>query len=593
MADMKVGLVVELVNKTGAALKEITNNFSVMRAAAKTAERYFDWGMKLNQSSEAFSRFSDKAQHLIEKPVEDASDLQAALSQIGARSQASAGQMAAISDAALRIGTESEFNVTAVATALKSLMRPGADVNKVLGAMPQITAFASAGVTDLGTATSLVSHTMKAYGLTLDDVGTVTDTLTKAARLSGQPVAQLGESIAELGPVAHAMGLDFSQSTSMIGMMTRAGLSGERAMGAMRAVLLRLAAPRSVKESAAVLSSIGVSAYDAQRNLRSLPELLADIGEKTASMGSAERIRAFKTLFGSMAGGNVAAMFEGLGSGGVASYMTQMANVTGETKIAEKTIEATAKASKERLEASYTSLSATMGTALIPATTRWNNLLASVVGGTAKLASAAPITTFALMGTAKGAATLASAGSETLKTLSALSGAAGLVALATGGKHTAAELVGKLIPALNASKFAALGLKAGLIGAAAASTTWAVGQWVDVFKTARSIRDKKGEIQTQEKMNLERRTQAVLEGRMPADFTGGNQTAGALGSPMTEEEVRARVGSSKSAAPEQPMTGTLHIVVEGKDGAQATVKNIKTAAGMNLDINNGISVGAY
>src|SRR5690606_18284811 len=104
---------------------------------------------------------------------------------------------------------------------------------------------------------------------------------------SNTSLQMLGETMKYAAPVAASVGQDIETVAAMAGKLGDAGIQGSMGGTALRAILNRLSAPP--KAAAKALDKLGVSAVDAQGNLRDMPTVLQEIYEKTKNMGDAER----------------------------------------------------------------------------------------------------------------------------------------------------------------------------------------------------------------------------------------------------------------------------------------------------------------
>lgn len=202
----------------------------------------------------------------------------------------------ALNDEAKRLGAATSFSASEAAEGMKYLAMAGFNTNQIIEAMPGLLDMAKAGVIDLGRASDISSNILSAFGISANEMGRVADTLTMAFTTSNTTLESLGYTMKYVGPIARAAGMSLEEAAAMAGLLGNVGIQGEMAGTQLRAMLNRLAAP--VGPAQEKLKELGITVKDSTGNLRPMIELLAEMDSKTANMGNADRLAAFKTIFG-------------------------------------------------------------------------------------------------------------------------------------------------------------------------------------------------------------------------------------------------------------------------------------------------------
>src|SRR5690606_28696942 len=107
-----------------------------------------------------------------------------------------------------------------------------------------------------------------------------------------------------------------------------AGIQGSMGGTALRAIINRLSAPPAA--AAKALDKLGVSAADANGNMRDLPEVLSEIFEKTKDMGDTERAGLLKGIAGEEAVSALQVLVKQAGSGSLQDFIATLRETQGE-----------------------------------------------------------------------------------------------------------------------------------------------------------------------------------------------------------------------------------------------------------------------
>jgi hypothetical protein len=105
---------------------------------------------------------------------------------------------------------------------------------------------------------------------------------------------------------------------------------------ALRAIISRLAAPP--KMAADALNALGISAKDAQGNMRDMPTVLQEIYEKTKTMGDAERSGFLKGIAGEEAFSGLQVLVQQAGNGELQKFIGTLREARGEAEQTAKVI---------------------------------------------------------------------------------------------------------------------------------------------------------------------------------------------------------------------------------------------------------------
>lgn len=261
------------------------------------------------------------------------------MARVGALANASGEDLARLTAQARQLGRDTVYTASQAAEGMGYLAMAGFNTEQTLAAMPGMLALAAAGNTDLGRTADIASNILSGFKMKAQEMGEVSDVLAKAFTSSNTTLETLGETMKYVGPVASSVGLSVQDTAAAAGLLGNVGIQGSQAGTALRAALLRLAAPpKMAKEALAdltgtagpeldelyeqmedvagaqqTLSELGMSTKDAQGNLRPLVEILEELNAKTRAMGTGERAEVFKKVFGTEASAAMIALADAAG----------------------------------------------------------------------------------------------------------------------------------------------------------------------------------------------------------------------------------------------------------------------------------------
>lgn len=226
-----------------------------------------------------------------------------------------------------QLGADTMFSATQAAQGQAFLAMAGFKPQAIMAAMPGLLDMSKAGDMDLGRGADIASNILSAFGIDPSQMGQVADVLTKTFTTSNVTLEMLGNTMSYVGPVARAAGVDLETVSAMAGLLGNVGIQGEKAGTAMRAMLLRLAAPTS--KAAKTIKTLGVQTADAAGNIRPVVDLLGEIAAKTEKMGSAERMEILKDIFGEEPAAAMSELIEKAGSDGIRQYLAEVRDNAG------------------------------------------------------------------------------------------------------------------------------------------------------------------------------------------------------------------------------------------------------------------------
>ncbi len=229
-----------------------------------------------------------------------------------------------------KLGETTSFSSLEVASGQEFLGRAGFSPEAINSSMKDILALAKANRVDLGRSADIVSNIAGAFRLDPEVNGNIeglADLLTATSTRANVNLEMLGETMKYLGQ-ADGLNLSMQQAAAMAGLLGNIGIQGSQAGTTLRAMLTRLAAPTG--EAKTAIKELELQVTDTAGNLRNIPDILADINEKTSRMGNAQRTTYLKQIFGEEPGSGMAQLIAQEGTKGITSLVNILNNVKGE-----------------------------------------------------------------------------------------------------------------------------------------------------------------------------------------------------------------------------------------------------------------------
>lgn len=261
--------------------------------------------------------------------VKTGMDFEAQMSRVKAISGATGTQFEKLRDQAKQLGVDTAFSATEAAQGMENLASAGFSTTEIIEAMPGMLDLAASSGEDLATSADIAASTLRGFGLEASSAGHVADVLAKNAAETNAAVADTGEAMKYVAPVAKAMGIQFEETAAAIGIMSDAGIKGSQAGTTLRGALSRIAKP--TKEMQETMDQLGLSFYDSNGKMKSLADITAMLETKMSGLTDEQKNQALITLFGQESLSGMLALMD-RGSGNVKKLTEEYKNCDGSAK---------------------------------------------------------------------------------------------------------------------------------------------------------------------------------------------------------------------------------------------------------------------
>lgn len=214
-------------------------------------------------------------------------DFEESMSKVKAMSGATGEEMVLLQQAARDAGASTSKSAKDAADALGFMALAGWDSTTSMEALMPVLRLSEAGNIDLAKASSLVTDSMSAMGLTTKDLPRYLDIVAQTARSSNTDIDQMAEAYLKVGGTLRGLGVPLEESALALGLLANSGIKGSEAGTALNAVMTNLTAPTGRAKQA--LEELSFSAFDSEGNFKGLENVLFDLKDKLAGMTEEQR----------------------------------------------------------------------------------------------------------------------------------------------------------------------------------------------------------------------------------------------------------------------------------------------------------------
>lgn len=314
------------------------------------------------------------------------SDFESQMSRVKAISGATGEEFEQLKAQAMQLGADTSFSASQAAEGMENLAAAGFTTSEIMSAMPGLLNLAAASGEDLASSSDIAASTLRGFGLAASDAAHVADVLAANANRTNSSVADTGEAMKYIAPLARAAGLSLEETAAAIGIMANAGIQGSQAGTSLRGALSRLSKPTD--DMTAAMEELGISFYDSNGKMKSLTEQVGMLRQATEGMTDEQKNNYLVTLYGQEAlSGMLALINEGEGSLG--ELTNAYKNCDGAAQEAAETMQDNLSGALEQLSGSaetlglafYNSVADNLKNAANTATESINNITDSFNNG--------------------------------------------------------------------------------------------------------------------------------------------------------------------------------------------------------------------
>ncbi len=219
--------------------------------------------------------------------IKTGSEFEKSMSSLAATANANEDQYAALEAAAMQAGRTTSKTASESAQALEYMALAGWSVQDSIQGLPSVLKLSEATGMDLAYASDLVTDSMSALGVTVDQLPGYLDVAAKANNKSNQTAQQLMEAYLGVGGTLHNLNVPIAESATALGVLANRGIKGSEGGTALNAIMVNLTT--GAGKAGKAMKDLGVSAFDQNGNFIGLEATLQQVN--TALQGCTEEQR--------------------------------------------------------------------------------------------------------------------------------------------------------------------------------------------------------------------------------------------------------------------------------------------------------------
>ena len=225
-------------------------------------------------------------------------------------------------EAARNVGATTNKTATEAAQALKYMALAGWGADDSISALDDMVKLSSASGEDLARTSDLVTDSMGALGLTMDDYGGYMDMVARADSAANYSSSEFMETMIGAGGAARLLGIDLNELGTAAGILANNGTKGSEAGTALNSMFTRLA--KDSKPVHEALAQLGTTITDDSGNFLSFEQMLGNIKTALGNVkDESERAQIMANLFGTNYQSEAQYLLDSIGEDGAWSGLLQ------------------------------------------------------------------------------------------------------------------------------------------------------------------------------------------------------------------------------------------------------------------------------
>ncbi|MCM1187647.1 MAG: phage tail tape measure protein [Lachnospira sp.] len=259
----------------GNSMKEVNSGFDSMVNMAKSAAKMV---------AVAFSAV--KVGEFVTDAVEVYSEFEQSMANTAAVANATQHEYEQLEEAAREMGKATTKTAAEASDALGYMMLAGWDVNDAISGLEPVLRLSEATQMDLATCSDLVTDSMSALGLSVEDLTEYLDICTAANNNANTSAEALMEAFIGCGGTARTAGASLNDTATALGILANNGTKGAEAGTALNSMLVRMTS-KDVAINA--MKDLGVAVFNDAGEFRGLQTVLVDVQEALSGLTAEEQ----------------------------------------------------------------------------------------------------------------------------------------------------------------------------------------------------------------------------------------------------------------------------------------------------------------
>lgn len=238
------------------------------------------------------------------------SEFEASMSKVAAVSGATGEEFEQLEERARELGSSTSFSATEAANGLEYMALAGWETEKMLSGLEPILHLAEAGALELGRASDLVTDSMAALGLEVDELEDYLDKVAQTARRSNTDIDEFMDAMVVAGGTFSRFNVPLEEANAFLGVLANRGTKGTEAGTALNAIMDRLTS--GTGQAAKALDDLGLSAFDSEGNFKGMEVVLMEVEEALSGLTEEEKAHYQSMIAGLNHGKSFEKLMQGL-----------------------------------------------------------------------------------------------------------------------------------------------------------------------------------------------------------------------------------------------------------------------------------------
>lgn len=297
-------------------LEQTTSSFKNFQKESQAAARvsnssfgrlgksFTEMGPKINKVGELMKSVGRSMSMYVTAPVvagfglaaKTSIDFDDSMRKVKATSGATGKEFNSLRDKALEMGAKTKFSASESADALNYMALAGWDSKEMMTGISGVMDLAAASGEDLGQVSDIVTDSLTAFGMEAKDSGKFADVLAQTSSKANTDVKGLGDAFKYAAPVAGALDYSVEDTSVAIGLMSNAGIKGEKAGTALRTMFTNLSKPtKAMKDK---MDELGISITDSNGEMLPMRDVMDQLRSSMGGLSKDQQAAAAATIFG-------------------------------------------------------------------------------------------------------------------------------------------------------------------------------------------------------------------------------------------------------------------------------------------------------
>lgn len=297
------------------------------------------------------------------KSVNVFADFEQGMANVKAVSGVAGAEFDALAEKAKELGANTSKTAAEAAEGLEYLALAGWNTEQMLTGIEPVLRLSEAGALDLGYASDLVTGSMSALGIQVQDLNGYLDQVAQTSRRSNTNIDALMEAFLVAGGTFSTFNVPLEEANALLGVLANRGFKGSEAGTALNAIITNLTS--GAGQAGKALDELGISAFDSQGNFKGLENTLEEIRTRMESMTDAEKAQYIAMIAGKEHLKTFTGLLDGLGKE-YASLKNDVADSTGALQEMADVKMDTLQGSFKKLRSAFESVQLAIGERIAP-----------------------------------------------------------------------------------------------------------------------------------------------------------------------------------------------------------------------------------